>query len=219
MTVRIEIFGEIAGEALRELAIIAGALTAPTIVEVKPSATKVMGQSSAAEATQDNALAHTGTSTTAPTVASPSDEEVPAAPKRRGRPPKAKDTGTSEPSQESNATSSVTSPAAAEAESAQNDTSEDDEFAAFRSAMAKTEETDEKAAASVPDRKWTDADLSALNNQAAQKVGPARVPEIKAIVAKYVPDGEVPHSRNIPEGDRATYAREIEELAGIEFAG
>lgn len=89
---------------------------------------------------------------------------------------------------------------------------DDDEFAAFRAAAAASDKP-----ATVPARKWTDADLSALCNQAATKLGdPA---PIKAIIGDHVPEGQVPHSRNIPEDQREAFAKAIEAKAGIEFAG
>jgi len=92
-------------------------------------------------------------------------------------------------------------------------TNEEDEFAAFAEAMA--EEPAEAKAAMA--RTWTDADLSRLCNQAAQKMGnPA---PIKDTIAKFVPEGEVPHSRNVPVEDREDFAQAIEKLAGIEYAG
>ena len=95
--------------------------------------------------------------------------------------------------------------------------SDDDEFAAFRAASEKVEAEDTAAAASVPARKWTDADLGALCNQAAVKLGdPAPV---KALIAEYVTPGEVPHSRNIAEDKRAAFAAAVEAKAGISFAG
>lgn len=94
---------------------------------------------------------------------------------------------------------------------------EDDEFAAFREAAAKSDATDAAAAAAVPARKWTDADLGALCNQAAVKLGdPA---PIKSLIAEYVAEGEVAHSRNIPEDKRAAFAVAVEDKAGISFAG
>lgn len=94
---------------------------------------------------------------------------------------------------------------------------DDDEFAAFRAAAAKSDATDAAAAASAPARKWTDADLGALCNQAAVKLGdPAPV---KAIIATFIPEGQVAHSRNIPEDKREAFAKEVEAKAGIEFAG
>lgn len=94
---------------------------------------------------------------------------------------------------------------------------EDDEFAAFRDAAAKSDAEEATAKASVPARKWTDADLGALCNQAAIKLGnPA---PIKEIIARFVPDGVVAHSRNVPEDQRDAFAKAIEAKAGIEFAG
>ena len=75
----------------------------------------------------------------------------------------------------------------------------------------------EEAKASVPARKWTDADLGALCNQAAVKMGDPS--PIKEIIAEYVPEGEVAHSRNIPDEKRDDFAKAIEAKAGIEFAG
>lgn len=96
-------------------------------------------------------------------------------------------------------------------------TDEDDEFAAFRAAADKSNATDAAAAASAPARKWTDADLGALCNQAAVKLGdPAPV---KAIIAEHVPEGQVPHSRNIPEDRREAFAQAVEAKADIKFAG
>ncbi len=95
--------------------------------------------------------------------------------------------------------------------------SDDDEFAAFRAASEKVEAEDTAAAASIPARKWTDADLGMLCNQAAVKLGdPAPV---KALIAEYVTPGEVPHSRNIAEDKRAAFAAAVEAKAGISFAG
>lgn len=94
---------------------------------------------------------------------------------------------------------------------------EDDEFAAFREAAAKSDATDAAAAAAAPARKWTDADLGALCNQAAVKLGdPA---PIKGLIAEYVAEGEVAHSRNIAEDKRAAFAAAVEAKAGISFAG
>jgi hypothetical protein len=94
---------------------------------------------------------------------------------------------------------------------------EDDEFAAFSKAAADANAADEAAKASVPARKWTDADLGSLCNQAAVKLGdPA---PIKEIIAAHVAEGEVAHSRNIPEENREAFAKAVEAKAGIEFAG
>jgi hypothetical protein len=86
---------------------------------------------------------------------------------------------------------------------------EEDEFAQFAS---------QAAAPSAPAaRNWTDADLSALCNQAAQKDGnPERV---KPLIAKYIPAGQVAHSRNIPAEQRENFAREVEQTIGIQFGG
>lgn len=87
---------------------------------------------------------------------------------------------------------------------------EDDEFAAFRAAAA-----DKPAEAKA--RTYTDADLGALCNQAATKLGdPA---PIKAIIAEFMPEGTVPHSRNVPADKRADFVKAVEAKAGIEFAG
>jgi hypothetical protein len=97
------------------------------------------------------------------------------------------------------------------------DADEDDEFAAFRKAAAKSDAEDVQAAAEVPARKWTDADLGALCNQAATKLGDPL--PIKALIAEFIPEGEVAHSRNIPQDQRADFAAAVEAKAGIEFAG
>ena len=117
-----------------------------------------------------------------------------------------------EPSQSESAGDAGTAAASAAEQS-----SDDDEFAAFRDAAAKADAEDTAAAAAVPARKWTDADLGALCNQAAVKLGdPA---PIKAIIAEYVLEGEVAHSRNIAEDKRAAFAAAVEAKAGITFAG
>lgn len=114
-------------------------------------------------------------------------------------------------------TGSATSQTATEAASGPNATEEDDEFAAFREAAASSDAADKVAAEAVPARQLSDADLGALCNQAAVKLGdPA---PIKEIIGRYVPDGEVTHSRNIPADKREDFAKEVEEKAGIEFAG
>lgn len=119
-------------------------------------------------------------------------------------------TGTSAASQAAPASGTVEPAPAGQAD-------DDDEFAAFRAAADKANGTDAAAAANVPARKWTDADLGALCNQAAVKLGdPAPV---KAIITQFAAEGSVPHSRNIPEGERENFAKAIEAKAGIEFAG
>jgi hypothetical protein len=78
---------------------------------------------------------------------------------------------------------------------------DDDETNSPRSAPPPTSERDRRCGGCRrPARKWTDADLGALCNQAAVKLGdPA---PIKAMIAEHVPEGQVPHSRNIPEDQR-----------------
>lgn len=94
---------------------------------------------------------------------------------------------------------------------------DDDEFAAFRQAAEASNAADVAAAASVPARKFTDADLGALCNQAAVKLGDPS--PVKEIIAQYVSQGEVAHSRNIPEDKREEFAKAVEAKAGIQFAG
>lgn len=94
---------------------------------------------------------------------------------------------------------------------------EDDEFAAFRAASEKVDAAEAAAAANVPARVWTDADLAALCNQAAVKLNDPT--PIKALIAEYVPAGEVAHSRNVPADKRAAFVAAVEAKAGIEFAG
>jgi hypothetical protein len=92
---------------------------------------------------------------------------------------------------------------------------EEDEFAAFTAAAAKVDAVE--AVASIPERVWTDADLGALCNQAAIKLNDP-VP-VKALIAEFVPAGEVAHSRNVPADKRAAFVAAVEAKAGIEFAG
>lgn len=128
----------------------------------------------------------------------------------------AANTGT--PTNSETDSSSATSQTATDQGSGQPDTSgDDDEFAAFRAAAAASDATDTAAAASAPARQFSDSDLGALCNQAAVKLGdPAPV---KEIIAKFVPEGQVAHSRNIPAEKRETFAKEVEAKAGIQFAG
>lgn len=119
------------------------------------------------------------------------------------------DTGTS---------SETEAPSATDSASGQPDTSgDDDEFAAFRAAAATSDATDAAAAAAVPARQFSDADLGALCNQAAVKLGDPT--PVKEIIAQYVPAGEVAHSRNIPADKREEFAKAVESKAGIQFAG
>jgi hypothetical protein len=123
-------------------------------------------------------------------------------------------TGTQSNGAGSQAGGSASGPAAGPATPEGED---EDEFAAFRAAAEKTGATDAAAAASVPARKWSDTDLGALCNQAAVKLGdPAPV---KAIIGQFVPEGQVPHSRNIPDDKREDFAKAVEAKAGITFAG
>lgn len=113
---------------------------------------------------------------------------------------------------------SATSPTATDSASGQSDTSgDDDEFAAFRAAAAAGDATDAAAAASVPARQFSDADLGALCNQAAVKLGDPT--PVKEIIAKFTPEGQVAHSRNIPADKREEFAKEVEAKAGIQFVG
>lgn len=173
------------------------------------------------------------TTPSTPTAASPSDEEIDAAgwpwsaelhASTKGttkdglwrmkigvtrpdpKPGFPKSTGT-----EASGTAPQSSPSATET------IAEDDEFAAFRVAAAKSDAEDAAAKASVPARKWTDADLGALCNQAAVKLGDPS--PVKEIIAKFIPEGTVAHSRNIPEDQRENFAKAVEEKVGIEFAG
>lgn len=123
-------------------------------------------------------------------------------------------TGTSSGTASTTATSE-TATAAASAPAATVD--EDDEFAAFAAAAAKADAADAAAAASVPARKWTDADLGTLCNQAAVKLGDPT--PIKELIGKFVDEGTVAHSRNIPEAKREEFAKAVEAKAGIEFVG
>lgn len=125
------------------------------------------------------------------------------------------DTGTSQET----ATPSATSQTATAPESAPTATStdEEDEFAAFRTAAAASDAADQAAAASVPPRQYSDADLGALCNQAAVKLGDPN--PVKEIIASFTPEGQVAHSRNIPSERRAEFVKKVEERAGIEFAG
>jgi hypothetical protein len=127
------------------------------------------------------------------------------------------DTGTTTNGEVSQPEPSAVSQTAMEQASAQTGTAEDDEFAAFRNAAADADATAAAAKASVPVRKWTDADLGALCNAAAVKLGdPAPV---KELIVAYIPDGEVAHSRNIPEENREAFAKAVEAKAVIDFTG
>lgn len=79
-----------------------------------------------------------------------------------------------------------------------------DEFAAFATAAAPTART------------WADADLSLLCNQAAQKAGSPD--PVKAIIAKYIPEGVINHSREVPADRREEFARDVEATFGFQYA-
>ena len=267
MTIRIEIFGESASEALHELSIIAKALTGTALAgnSTKSEATPVVGagtavasedtpQNSAASATQENpSLVGNGSTATTDVSLSDSDpnevdahgwpwspelhastkgttkdglwrmkvgvtrpDPKPGFPKTDATP---SSTSTASPANQVADTAmepAGSSPTAAPASVAASP-DEDDEFAMFAAAAAKVNATEAAAAASVPARVWTDADLGALCNQAAMKLGdPA---PIKEVIATFVPEGQVVHSRNVPADKRADFAAAIEAKAGIEFAG
>lgn len=116
-------------------------------------------------------------------------------------------TGTTSGGTELPASGTAAGPAAGE---------DEDEFAAFRAAADAANGVNTAAAAAVPARKWTDADLGALCNQAAVKLGDPT--PIKVIISEFVPEGQVPHSRNIPDDKREDFAKAIEAKAGITFA-
>ena len=123
-------------------------------------------------------------------------------------------------SPEASQSASAGNAGSAAAPAAEASSDDDDEFAAFREAAAKTDAeagAAAAAAAAVPARKWTDADLGALCNQAAVKLGDPS--PIKEIIAQFVAEGEVAHSRNIAEDKRADFAAAVEAKAGITFAG
>jgi hypothetical protein len=132
-----------------------------------------------------------------------------------GFPVEGADTGTSQETPTPSATS--TTATAPESAPPATSTEEDDEFAAFRAAAAASDATDQAAAASVPERQYSDADLGALCNQAAVKLGDPN--PVKEIIAQYVPEGQVSHSRNIPSERRGEFVKEVENKAGIQFAG
>jgi hypothetical protein len=126
-------------------------------------------------------------------------------------------TGTSQETPPNSATSQAATDQGAGQPATSGAEGEDDEFAAFRAAAAASDATDAAAAASVPARTYSDADLGALCNQAAVKLGDPT--PIKEIIATYTPEGQVAHSRNIPEDKRAEFVAAVEAKAGIEFAG
>lgn len=265
MTIRIEIFGESARDALDELKIIATALTGTASTMALTT-----GNVGTVNAKQDTAAASVGPATfapenqvsdgdgsTAPTNVSPSDETADDEIDAHGHPwsanlhastkgttkdglwrmkvgvtrpdpmPGFPQETASTPSETSTASpvtpvaDTVTEPAGSTPTEAPASVAaspdEDDEFAAFQKAAAKADSEEASAKANVPTRKYTDADLGALCNQAAMKLGdPAPV---RDLIAAHVPEGEVQHSRNVPEDRRAAFVTAVEAKAGIEFAG
>ena len=129
----------------------------------------------------------------------------------------ASDGGESGASTDGTITSSTTTATTSTAPNAASPSDEEDEFAAFANAMKTEEPVVEAEPVEVPARTWTDADLSKLCNMAAQKLGGGD--PVKKIIATYTPEGEVPHSRNVPLESREDFAQAIEATAGIEYAG
>lgn len=239
MSISINIHGETTVEAVAELVILAAALTGKVEARAKnvePVKSVTVPNSGVSINTEEFAPAGTGPSVT--TDASPSDDgtvdahgwpwsaDMHASTKgmtqdglwrmkvgvKRPDPKPGfpiRDTGTASTGTESSAAATASTETASPVE--------DDEFAAFRQASEKLEAKDAEAKASIPARKWTDADLGALCNQAAVKLGDPS--PVKAIIAEFVPAGEVAHSRNIPDEKRAEFAAAVEAKAGIEFAG
>lgn len=112
-------------------------------------------------------------------------------------------------------TGTASKPESTVAASTATESEDEDEFAAFREATEKTKKVDEEAIAKVPARKWTDADLSALCNQAAMKLNDPK--PVRDVVAEFVPEGEVAHSRNIQAEHREAFAQKLEKVAEIEY--
>lgn len=86
----------------------------------------------------------------------------------------------------------------------------DDEFAAFATANSGT-------AATTAGRTWTDADLSALCNQAAHKAG--NPDPVREVIAQFVPANEIQHSRMVPGEKREEFAKALETKLGFTYAG
>ena len=103
----------------------------------------------------------------------------------------------------------------APASAASQEVDDADEFAAFREAAAASDAKDAKV--EVPARKFTDADLGVLCNQAAVKLGDPG--PVREQISKFVPAGETAHSRNIPQDQRPAFVAAVEAAAGIEFVG
>jgi len=240
--IKIEIHGDCATEALNELKVIARALTgtavvvstptlvkSPTLPEVVSEPTETFAQPEPASEDQEiDAHGHVWNEELHASTKTQTKEGLwrmkPGATRPDPMPGFPKDetpSETSAPSPEAEIADTVTEPAGStlieEPASADASQDEDDEFAAFRAAAAKAEEAQEEAKANVPARKFTDADLGAVCNQAAVKLGDPS--PIKELIAKFTLEGEVAHSRNVPTDKRAEFVTEIEKVAGIEFAG
>ena len=70
----------------------------------------------------------------------------------------------------------------------------------------------------VGDENGIDPDAVAIYVTECERIYP-RDGKGEALIAQFVPAGEVPHSRNIPTGEREAFASAIEAKAEIEFAG
>lgn len=232
MTVSIHIHEENAADAINQLRILLGSVGPAAVAVAAPKASTAAAPAPVAEPSQASGAAEASQAADPDEVDAhgwPWSADMHASTKGKtqeglwrmkvgvkrpdpkpGFPLSIGDTGTASTGEESSA------PATAPAETA-SPVEEDDEFAAFRQASEKLEAKDAEAKASVPARKWTDADLGALCNQAAVKLGDPK--PVKDIIAEFVPAGEVAHSRNIPDEKRAEFAAAVEAKAGIEFAG
>jgi hypothetical protein len=138
--------------------------------------------------------------------------------------PAATGTGTSSGGTEAQPTPSATSQTATAAGTDQPATSpapaaeEDDEFAAFRNAAAASEATDTAAAAAAPTaRQFSDADLGALCNQAAVKLGDPG--PVKAVIARNtcLKVKLRTAATFLADTARSDFAQEVEAKAGIQF--
>lgn len=231
MAVVITISGDSAGDALEDLKTLADSLATPI---VRPVWTNFIKRDNVAE-TPEEVKVHDGLENVAETPEEViSDTDVPPSSevdsagvpfdpvlhtgtlKKDGTWRMRKGAVAVEAVSEPEAPSESAEPAGEETAPAADTSSDDDEFAvcAFAAAAAKI---DEDAPTEIPERKWTDADVGAISNQAAQKLGNAAA--VKEVIAQFVPEGQVAHSRNIPVDKRAAFAEALEKKAGINFAG
>ena len=230
MTVRIEIFGSDASEALHDLRSLADVLlnrpvpavaeAVKTIAPVKavPAPESFDVQDEQVDPETEELVEEPEGDVAVDADGAPFDPTVHTGTKTKaGLWRRKKGAGEATGTEQETASTSATSETATAAAGGPSATDDEDEFAAFREAAEKSDAADASAKASVPARKWTDADLGSLCNQAAQKLG-APAP-IKELIAKFTPEGEVAHSRNIPEAVREEFAQAVEAKAGIEFAG